>query len=315
MATLPADQFLTLTQLNVLFQNVTLGILGHWNDVEAWDAYIAARGMGYSVNDILTIEQEGASGGTIKVLSVNAQGSPQTLQTISGGTGYFTANNVPCSGGTGTGLLLNIEVEGLGENPLGEEPLGLSMGLVSNVIVMSQPGINPYNFARISWPTGGAPAWGITEDIVFIQIVEVPNLYSEQLNTKYLPLDNDNVNQQTSFTRVLEVNWVFYGPNSYDYASSVRPQIGYQLFHDILARQGVYLIPGHYTPKRIPELFEGQWWDRSDVTMPFNVLTVRNLEVPYIIETDITVIGSNSPNSETYKLTGTSPLNNSRRRR
>jgi RHS repeat-associated protein len=70
-------------------------------------AQINSGGTGYKLNDIVTVVQSGASGGTLKVTSVRS-GSITGLTTQTTGTGYSTANAVATTGGTGTGATVNI---------------------------------------------------------------------------------------------------------------------------------------------------------------------------------------------------------------
>ena len=145
-------------------------------------------------------------------------------------------------------------------------------------LVMTMIGLDPAvstsaYAVRISWPTGGAPSWKNTEDICFLRIVEKDDEYNRQREAKF---DAARLNQITTYTRVIEVSFVFYGPNSFDHAQTVRDQIFYQKNHDTLALQNIYLIPDIHSPKRAPELFQGNWWERTDMSMDFNELIVRN---------------------------------------
>lgn len=67
-------------------------------------AILNAGGTGYHVGDILTITQSGASGGTLRVLTLNTT-AVATFEIVTKGTGYFIANGlattVAPSGGTG----------------------------------------------------------------------------------------------------------------------------------------------------------------------------------------------------------------------
>src|ERR1700687_2596165 len=68
---------------------------------------IFAPGTGYKVNDILTVVQSGASGGTLKVTSVGS-GGITGLSIQASGTGYSMANGLATTGGTGTGATVSI---------------------------------------------------------------------------------------------------------------------------------------------------------------------------------------------------------------
>lgn len=161
------------------------------------------------------------------------------------------------------------------------------------------------DYVRISWPTSGAPAWQITDDIVFLQVTEVDNPYNRQREVHFDPYDTNNADQVTHFTRVMQVSWILYGPNSFDRAQAIRDKIFYQDHHDTLAAQNIYLIPDIYATRRVPELFQGRWWERTDLDMKFNELIIRNLAVPYIQTADITVQVDEPPVTEDAEVTPT----------
>lgn len=87
-----------------------------------------ASGSAYTVGDVLTITQGGASGGTITILAITAAtgapitqydsktgdiGYPVQFGLSAAGTGYTVASNLATTGGTGTGFRVNIvEVAG-----------------------------------------------------------------------------------------------------------------------------------------------------------------------------------------------------------
>lgn len=133
---------------------------------------------------------------------------------------------------------------------------------------------------RISWPSDGAPAWKITDDVVFIQVNNISDPITKQRNTGYSALDSNNVNRITSYTRVHSINWTIYGPNSFDNAEAIRT--GLYNFFGSFATKNLFLNVDVDTPVRSPELFGGQWWDRSNLMANFNELVVLQSPVPYI---------------------------------
>lgn len=194
---LPTDTYLTLAQLNQLFQLLALNILGYGNLVTPWQTYL--------------------------------------------------------------------------QNPVGNAPT------------------NPYYFVRVEWPTVGAPAWGRTEDICFVGITQINSPYSQQRQLVYTPLDDSNAVESAGWTVVNSVVFNFYGPNSFDNARLMQDRIFRQENHDQLAQSNVYLIPVNIFPRRTPELFQGQWWERSDLVLMLNELVIRNEARPYIAEVDVTI--------------------------
>lgn len=172
-------------------------------------------------------------------------------------------------------------------------------------ITMRMLGYNPADYGtdehpsatspvRTAWPADGAPAWGITEDIAFLRVYEVDSAYNRQREVKYLPYDNDKQVQETTYTRVVQVDFVLYGPNAFDNAAALRDKVYYQDFHDILALQNLYLVTDIAAPRKAPENHNGQWWRRVDLSMQFNELVARNVLEPYIHSAEITVYGDNN---------------------
>jgi hypothetical protein len=80
-------------------------------------------GINYKVGDIISVVQTGASNGQLSVTAINVStGAVATLATIVGeqGTGYSVATGLSTTGGSGTGLEVNV-------NTIGETALQASM--------------------------------------------------------------------------------------------------------------------------------------------------------------------------------------------
>jgi hypothetical protein len=268
-----SDLYSTIAQLNVMFQALTLSMLGLDNR-SVWASYqasltaiktitIANGGLNYQAGNILTITG-GNGAGRFTVVTVDGSGTILTGTISAAGTGYVLVSGIAVTGGSsGTGATLNITV----------------LGTWTTTVP-----VNPFSLVRISWLREGAPAWKVDEDVCFIRVAEVDDQYNKQHDVSY---DGANVRQTTSYTKVLRVAWVFYGPNSYDRASTMKDQIFLQEGHDALSRNGIYLIPDIKAPQRLPEAFEGHWWERTDLNIEFNELvrretTRQNLETSEI---------------------------------
>lgn len=159
-------------------------------------------------------------------------------------------------------------------------------------------GCDPANTAhakvvRIAWPTEGSPAWKRDEDVVFVRISESDDDYNRQRDTVYEVKDTDNAWQRTAQTRVLQVTWICYGPNSFDKAFAIRSALYTPQYRETLAGNGIYPVPAFEAPRRAPELFAGQWWERTDLTARFNAHIRIDTTIPYLRSADITV--KNSP--------------------
>lgn len=145
---------------------------------------------------------------------------------------------------------------------------------------------------RIDFAGDGQPAWRINEDIAFVQVVEEPDSYNEIHNEDYDQGDDLTETASTIiYTRVHRVSIDFWGPNSWDRARQVKSCMFLDFVHDTLSTSNLYLITEFATPRRAPENYVGQWWERvyfsvrmnEQVTETMSVPTMSTLEV--IIET------------------------------
>jgi len=172
-----------------------------------------------------------------------------------------------------------------------------------------------YKKVRVGWQTQGQPAMAINEDVVFIRCVEEDDEYNRIRDVETLDdVDPTKVDLLTQYTRVWRTFWTFYGPTSFDHARIVKSSLYTQKIHDLLLvgtgygtpgwGQGgyggsgapIYLVTDVASPRRVPELFDGQWWERVDFDCQFNedtrevdvVNAVASAEV--IIETENGVV-------------------------
>ena len=78
----------------------------------------ANEGLNYVVGDVVTVVQVGGSLGTAKVTTIGAGGAVTGLLVIEGeqGTGYAIATGLATTGGSGTGL--EVDITAIGETPL-----------------------------------------------------------------------------------------------------------------------------------------------------------------------------------------------------
>lgn len=150
-----------------------------------------------------------------------------------------------------------------------------------------------HNKVRISWSQAGTPAWKQTDDIVFLRLNNPDDPINRQRDVLYSSLTQDNINQTVSYTRVHTVKWILYGPNSYDNAETIRNALFLSQYQEQINAKNLYLVLDVIAPARFPELFNGQWWDRTDFEAQFNELVTRRETIPTIKTIDVqTVISS-----------------------
>lgn len=158
---------------------------------------------------------------------------------------------------------------------------GLTQQQVSIIwqnIVLRCLGITPsgptdstaYSQVRIDWPTPGAPAWAITDDVVFIRATETPDRYNTAHEVQPVDSAGTTFIETTIYTRIWELSFIFYGPNAFDRARQVKACLYQDFVHDALQASNLYLDTVIGTPRRNPELFQNQWWERTDFSARMN---------------------------------------------
>jgi hypothetical protein len=142
---------------------------------------------------------------------------------------------------------------------------------------------------RVSWQKEGQPAFAITDNVCFLRVTEADGQINRQREPIQAEKDADYCTMNMQYTRLVRVDWLFYGPTSYDDAQDVRDKMLYQAHHDKLALLNVFLVPDVQAPRRTPEQFQGQWWERTDLTMYFNEHVKREEDIAYIKSAVITL--------------------------
>lgn len=147
----------------------------------------------------------------------------------------------------------------------------------------------PEEKIRIAYASEGQPAWGINEDVIFVAINPIDDAYDKKRDYIEDTTNDEFAQVKVFYHRVIQVMWMVYGPNSYDVADLIRHGILTEAIRRPLAWQKVVPLPEIPAPARVPYSFQGQWWERSDVRVQFNVGTLRVTDVPYIESADIEI--------------------------
>lgn len=155
-----------------------------------------------------------------------------------------------------------------------------------------------YDAVRISWPTGGQLGWAITDDICFIRATADDDAFSQVRDEIYQPKDSTSLTKQMGFTQTWGIRLLLYGPNSYDRARLISSAMSLDWVHDALAASNLYAIPEWHRPERNPELYQGQWWDRSDLELKFYEQVSESLVAPAAASVDVTALTDTGQSSE-----------------
>lgn len=177
-------------------------------------------------------------------------------------------------------------------------------GISGNTVMLSNPAtasgtitasvidLKAYEKVRIGWQIQGQPGPPITEDTVTLRYEPVDTEYSRlrdavgtSVGIVYTTTD--------VFTRTGRIYWTFYGPNGLDRARAVRSAlITVQQFADLLAISNLYINPSIEEPRRVPENFQGEWWERIDLVAEFNEQVTETYTVGTVLTVPVTVYDS-----------------------
>lgn len=137
----------------------------------------------------------------------------------------------------------------------------------------------PGKNVRISYQPNSQPAWEIDQNVLGLYVEEVDNDYNKQRDNLSFGEDEITI---IKYTRVFQVSWVIYGPDSYTNADNIRFNILQESIRSVLAQSEIYPITNIKAPGRAPYLYNGRWWSRADVQVLFNVTTTRTLDQSYL---------------------------------
>ena len=156
------------------------------------------------------------------------------------------------------------------------------------------------NQKRIRFPWGSdiknkqsdtTPTWKREEDVCFIYELPQDGSYNELSDVTY-ELDESKrdfieVDEHTDIHTVLFAN---YGPNAYECARDIRDGFKRERIREYLKRHHFFVVPPIPAIKRVPELVNGQWWNRVDVTVTFNEYVRREEAIKSIESVTVTAI-------------------------
>lgn len=139
---------------------------------------------------------------------------------------------------------------------------------------------------RRSWPVDGAPDWKITDNVVFMQCTEAAEDIMQPIDERWQASGRDFLRESAS-TRTIQLRLNAYGSECYESLLKLR----FELLRGRpkLKKQKIYLIPGKDSIQYAPELFQGRWWKRADLTLYFNVLISVESVVKAIEEVNVTI--------------------------
>lgn len=158
----------------------------------------------------------------------------------------------------------------------------LFQSITSQILNVTDPSI-----VRIGWSQDGAPAWRINDDICFLLVNYADTPITRQFETSY---DATTETLSQSSIQAIRVAWTLYGPGSFDNANLIRSNLFQQTYQTQFSANNLALVTDVTMPTRVPELFNGQWWNQTSFYAQFNELVIRQTSVPYLTSADVEVL-------------------------
>lgn len=165
------------------------------------------------------------------------------------------------------------------------------LNVIFHGLLVDITGLNPKRI-RTTYPPQGQPGFTINDDYIFITLSPIDNPYDK--NRYGVAFHADPVSGQgpmadvtTYYTRVFQLLLNIYGPNSLDLADTIRYRILTEDSLATLADAEIAPITEIPPAPRVPELFNGQWWERSDLKIMLNIGTSRADEIPYFEQANV----------------------------
>lgn len=126
-------------------------------------------------------------------------------------------------------------------------------------------------YIRWKYPEGGQPDWRWKDTVLFLYLEELADAYGQQVH-KTSHMDGDRVILDRYRTRVWEITFTAYGPNSYEAVTAIKDGVFNLSAKKQLAEKDLFLVPDMPPIRQAPELFNGMWWPRCDFMLHFNEL-------------------------------------------
>jgi hypothetical protein len=142
---------------------------------------------------------------------------------------------------------------------------------------------------RIGWQTEGQPGPSIGTDIVTLRCSPIDTEYGRMRDLVSTNSDSQ-ITYTDVFTRAWRVSWTLYGPDALDDARAIRSALDtIQFVTDYLSGFNLYVNPSIKEPQRVPENFQGRWWERVDLEAEFNEQITETFTVGIVESVEVQV--------------------------
>jgi hypothetical protein len=156
-------------------------------------------------------------------------------------------------------------------------------------------GINPPDYAKVrdSWQTQGQPYTPRPgEDVCYFTCTLEDSDYAKTARDRTFT-GAGPVTENWNYTRQWRIAFTLYGLNSLDHARQLHSAFFMDYFNDVLSLSNLYPLNDPPTPTRIPEQFNGEWWERADFHVLAYEAVAETIQDPIATSVEVKLITDN----------------------
>lgn len=151
---------------------------------------------------------------------------------------------------------------------------------------------------RIGWELDGPPAFKITDNVIFITATPFDDPINRQQDVSAEESSPD-LEVTSSSTRVMTLNVIAYGSSASLNLQTIKlAMANNESVRRELATNGIYFIPNTVEQRRLPESFQGRWWERADMQLRFNELLSDTQQQNQVDSVEVTIDKENGLSTE-----------------
>lgn len=144
---------------------------------------------------------------------------------------------------------------------------------------------------RENYPADSSPFAAKDENTLYYYVMPADDPINRQTDTVYRAGSGVNLKQTASYNRVMQMYITVYGPDAYDILTALRLKLlAGASGQSPLRTAGLYIIPDIAEPPLLWEIYQNQWFQRSDLQFKCNQLATLETGIPYVEVADIVLM-------------------------
>ena len=144
--------------------------------------------------------------------------------------------------------------------------------------------------------TGAAPGWKREENVVMLSVLFQDSIIDKIRNQSFEDGENNMLTYIDKHTATISLRCTCYGPDCFVWAERLRAGFSRPDIKLILTREEIYRVSGESAPYTANEIFNNEWWLRTDITINFN-MAVRIEQINAVNSLDKAIVEIVTENS------------------